>query len=42
MDKPSFPAHIGKLRNAVDFIVLKGTPIFATADDIITYINFET
>ena len=42
IDRSSSPAHIGKLRNAVDFIAPKGTPVLAAADGIVTYINFET
>ena len=39
IDRSSSPAHIGKLRNAVDFIAPKGTPVLAAADGIVTYIN---
>ncbi len=39
MDKSSSPAHIGKLRNAVDFIAPIGTSVLAAADGIVTYIS---
>ena len=39
IDKSSSPAHVGKLRNAVDFIAPKGTSVLAAADGIVTYIN---
>ncbi len=31
------PAHIGNLRNAVDFIVPQNTPVLAAADGTVTY-----
>jgi len=39
IDRSSSPAHVGKLRNAVDFIAPKGTPVLAAADGVVTYIN---
>ena len=39
MDRSSSPAHIGKLRNAVDFIAPIGTSVLAAADGIVTYIS---
>ncbi len=37
IDKSSSPAHISKLRNAVDFIAPKGTPVLAAADGVVIY-----
>ena len=31
IDRSSSPAHIGKLRNAVDFVTPIGTPVLASA-----------
>jgi hypothetical protein len=42
IDRLSSPAHIGKLRNAVDFIVPIGTPVLAAADGIVTHINDDS
>ena len=39
MDRSSSPAHIGKLRNAVDFVTPIGTPVLAAAEGIVTQIN---
>lgn len=36
LDRTSSPAHIGKLRNAVDFLVPKNTPVLAAADGVVT------
>lgn len=36
VDRTSSPAHIGKLRNAVDFLVPKNTPVLAAADGVVT------
>lgn len=38
----SFPAHIGKLRYAVDFIVPKGTPVLAAAEGVVTNIKDDS
>lgn len=32
IDRTSSPAHVGKLRNAIDFIVDELTPVLAAAD----------
>jgi hypothetical protein len=32
IDRTSSPAHLGKLRNAIDLIVDKHTPVHAAAD----------
>ena len=39
MDRTSSPAHVGNLRNAIDLIVDKGTPILAAADGIVTFVK---
>ena len=39
MDRSSSPAHIGKLRNAVDFDAPMGTSVLAAADGIVIYTN---
>lgn len=39
IDRTSSPAHIGKLRNAIDFIVEEETPVLAAADGIVTFIK---
>jgi murein DD-endopeptidase MepM/ murein hydrolase activator NlpD len=36
IDRTSSPARIGKLRNAIDFIVPKSTPVLAAAEGIVT------
>jgi murein DD-endopeptidase MepM/ murein hydrolase activator NlpD len=33
------PAHLGKLRNAIDLIVDKVTPVLAAADGIVTFVK---
>ena len=42
IDRLSSPAHIGKLRNSVDFIAPKGTSVLAAADGIVTFINDDS
>ncbi|MFY9965932.1 MAG: M23 family metallopeptidase [Nitrososphaeraceae archaeon] len=39
IDKTSSPAHVGNLRNAIDFIVDKETPVLAAADGIVTFVK---
>jgi murein DD-endopeptidase MepM/ murein hydrolase activator NlpD len=39
IDRTSSPAHIGKLRNAIDFIVDKETPVLAADDGIIIFVK---
>jgi murein DD-endopeptidase MepM/ murein hydrolase activator NlpD len=36
IDKTSSPAHIGKLKHAIDFIAPQNTPVFAAADGTVT------
>jgi murein DD-endopeptidase MepM/ murein hydrolase activator NlpD len=35
----SSPAHLGKLRNAIDLIVDEETSVLAAADGIVTFVN---
>ena len=35
IDKTSSPAHVGKLRNAIDFLVPENTPVPAEANGIV-------
>ena len=39
IDRTSSPAHLGKLRNAIDIIVDKDTPVLAAADGIVTFVK---
>jgi murein DD-endopeptidase MepM/ murein hydrolase activator NlpD len=39
IDRTSSPAHAGKLRNAIDFIVDESTPVLAAADGIVTFVE---
>ena len=39
IDRSSSPAHHGNLRNAIDFIVDKETPVLAAADGIVTFVK---
>jgi murein DD-endopeptidase MepM/ murein hydrolase activator NlpD len=42
IDRKSSPMHIGKLRNAVDFIVRENTPVLAAADGIVTFVKDDS
>jgi murein DD-endopeptidase MepM/ murein hydrolase activator NlpD len=42
IDRTSSPAHIGKLRNAVDFIAPQNTPVLASADGKVTYVKDDS
>ena len=42
IDRTSSPAHTGKLRNAIDFIVPEDTPVLAAADGIVTYVKDDS
>jgi murein DD-endopeptidase MepM/ murein hydrolase activator NlpD len=42
IDRTSSPVHIGKLRNAVDFIVRENTPVLAAADGIVTFVKDDS
>ena len=39
IDRFSSPAHMGNLRNAIDFIVDEQTPVLAPADGIVTSVK---
>ena len=39
IDRRSSPAHVGNLRNAIDFVVPKNTPVLAAAEGVVTYIK---
>jgi murein DD-endopeptidase MepM/ murein hydrolase activator NlpD len=42
IDRTSSPAHIGKLKNAIDLIVPKNTPVLAAADGIVTFVKDDS
>lgn len=42
VDKTSSPAHIGKLRNAIDFLVPEKTPVLAADNGIVTYVKDDS
>ena len=42
VDKTSSPAHIGNLRNAIDFIVPENTPVLASADGVVTHVKNDS
>lgn len=42
IDRTSSPAHVGKLRNAIDFIVEENTPVFAAADGFVTFVKDDS
>ena len=42
IDRNSSPAHIGKLRHAIDFIVPENTPVFASTDGTITLVKDDS
>jgi murein DD-endopeptidase MepM/ murein hydrolase activator NlpD len=42
VDRTSSPAHVGMLRNAVDLIVPKNTPVLAAADGIVTFVKDDS
>jgi hypothetical protein len=39
INRTSSPAHQGKLRNAIDFIVDEETPVLAAADGIVNFVK---
>jgi murein DD-endopeptidase MepM/ murein hydrolase activator NlpD len=39
IDRTSSPAHMGNLRNAIDFIVYEQTPVLAAADGIVSFVK---
>jgi murein DD-endopeptidase MepM/ murein hydrolase activator NlpD len=42
IDRTSSPAHTGKLRYAIDFIVPEDTPVLAAANGIVTHIKDDS
>jgi murein DD-endopeptidase MepM/ murein hydrolase activator NlpD len=42
IDRTSSPAHTGKLKYAIDFIVPEDTPVLVTAEGIVTYIKEDS
>jgi murein DD-endopeptidase MepM/ murein hydrolase activator NlpD len=42
IDRTTSPAHIGRLKNAVDFIVGTGTPVLAAADGVVTFVRDDS
>jgi murein DD-endopeptidase MepM/ murein hydrolase activator NlpD len=42
IDRTSSPVHLGKLRNAIDFIVNEKTPVIAAADGIVTFVKDDS
>jgi murein DD-endopeptidase MepM/ murein hydrolase activator NlpD len=42
IDRISSPAHIGNLRNAIDLIVPKNTPVLAAGDGLVTYVEDDS
>ena len=39
IDRTSSPAHLGKLRNAIDFIADEETPVLAADNGVIIFVN---
>ncbi|MDQ3838893.1 MAG: M23 family metallopeptidase [Thermoproteota archaeon] len=39
IDRTSSPAHVGKLRNAIDFVADIGTPVLAAEDGLVTSVK---
>lgn len=42
MDKSSSPVHVGKLRNAIDFLADVGTSVLAAAEGIVTWVKDDS
>jgi murein DD-endopeptidase MepM/ murein hydrolase activator NlpD len=42
IDRISSPAHVGKLRNAIDFIVAENTNVLAAADGVVTFVKDDS
>ena len=42
IDRISSPAHVGKLRNAIDFIVAENTPVLAAAEGVVTFVKDDS
>jgi murein DD-endopeptidase MepM/ murein hydrolase activator NlpD len=39
IDRTSSPAHVGKLRHAIDLLVPLNTPVLAAADGLVTFVR---
>jgi murein DD-endopeptidase MepM/ murein hydrolase activator NlpD len=42
IDRTSSPAHLGKLRNAIDLIVDEETPVLTAADGTVTFVKDDS
>jgi murein DD-endopeptidase MepM/ murein hydrolase activator NlpD len=42
IDRTSSPAHVGKLRNAIDLIADEETPVLSAADGIVTFVKDDS
>jgi murein DD-endopeptidase MepM/ murein hydrolase activator NlpD len=42
IDRTSSPAHMGKLRNSIDFIVDEETPVLAAGDGIVIFVKDDS
>jgi murein DD-endopeptidase MepM/ murein hydrolase activator NlpD len=42
IDRTSSPAHIGRLRNAIDLIVPENTPVLAAAEGVVMHIKDDS
>jgi murein DD-endopeptidase MepM/ murein hydrolase activator NlpD len=42
IDRTSSPAHMEKLRNAIEFIVYEQTPVLAAVDGIVTFVKDDS
>lgn len=41
-DRTSSPAHVGKLRHAIDFLVPENTPVLAAADGVVAFVRDDS
>jgi murein DD-endopeptidase MepM/ murein hydrolase activator NlpD len=42
IDTASSPAHVGRLKNAVDLLAPENTPVLAAADGIVTFVRDDS
>ena len=42
IDRTSSPAHFGRLRNAIDFIVAENTSVLAAANGVVTFVKDDS
>jgi murein DD-endopeptidase MepM/ murein hydrolase activator NlpD len=42
IDTISSPAHVGRLRNAIDFIVAENTSVLAAANGVVTFVKDDS